>query len=94
MKLNVGVAPDYPDFMINGTPPCATTDPEIFFPERGAGGIGEYGIVTAKRLCRSCDYQSACLTWAIEHDETGIWGGTTEKERRPLKRKLKQSLAS
>lgn len=89
--LNVTIASNYPDFMVNGTPDCATTDPDIFFPERGSGGQGEYATITAKRICRSCSYKTECLEWAIENGETGIWGGTTEKDRRYLKRQFKNN---
>ena len=60
---------------------CAQTDPEAFFPEKG-GSTRE-----AKRVCRSCEVRAECLEYALEHDERfGIWGGTSERERRRLKR--------
>lgn len=55
---------------------CATTDPTSFFPELG-GTLSE-----AKKLCRRCDVQAECLTYAIEHGERfGVWGGLGERER-------------
>lgn len=36
----------------------------------------------AKNICRGCKVLSNCLAYAIKHDEKGIWGGTTENERR------------
>jgi WhiB family redox-sensing transcriptional regulator len=60
---------------------CAQTDPEAFFPEKG-GSTRE-----AKKVCRTCEVQSECLEYALEHDERfGIWGGLSERERRRLKR--------
>jgi WhiB family redox-sensing transcriptional regulator len=54
---------------------CRTTDPEIFFQDE----------VTAKLICRECPVRAACLDWALEHNETGVWGATTELERYRLK---------
>jgi WhiB family transcriptional regulator, redox-sensing transcriptional regulator len=39
----------------------------------------------AKAICRACPAQETCLAWAIRHRELfGIWGGTTELERRVM----------
>ena len=60
---------------------CAETDPEAFFPEKGGS------VRAAKRTCRACEVRAECLDYALEHDERfGIWGGTSERERRRLKR--------
>ncbi|UPK77126.1 WhiB family transcriptional regulator [Nocardioidaceae bacterium SCSIO 66511] len=55
----------------------------------------------ATNVCRSCPVASQCLTEALQNDiEWGIWGGTTEPERRRLafdlrtgRRSLSQILA-
>lgn len=61
---------------------CRDKDPDIFFPGDG-GGIGE-----AKRICRTCPAQKACLDYALTHGEDkGIWGGTSERERRRILRR-------
>lgn len=60
---------------------CAQTDPEIFFPEKG-GSVKE-----AKEMCGSCDVRAECLAYALRnHERFGIWGGLSERERRPLLR--------
>ena len=60
---------------------CAQTDPEAFFPEKG-GSVRE-----AKAVCRSCEVRIECLDYALENDiRFGIWGGTSERERRQLRR--------
>jgi WhiB family redox-sensing transcriptional regulator len=60
---------------------CAQTDPEAFFPEKG-GSTRE-----AKRVCTRCEVRDECLEYALAHDERfGIWGGTSERERRRLRR--------
>ncbi|MBL7487054.1 WhiB family transcriptional regulator [Frankia sp. AgW1.1] len=61
---------------------CAQTDPEAYFPEKG-GSTRE-----AKRICSGCEVQSECLEYALANDERfGIWGGTSERDRRKLKRR-------
>ena len=60
---------------------CAQTDPELFFPEKG-GSTRE-----AKALCRRCPVRDDCLDYALAHDARfGIWGGTSERDRRRMKR--------
>jgi WhiB family redox-sensing transcriptional regulator len=60
---------------------CAQTDPESFFPEKG-GSVRE-----AKRICAGCEVRAECLEYALAQDERfGIWGGLSERERRPLRR--------
>lgn len=62
---------------------CAQTDPELFHPDKG-GSTRE-----AKRICRRCLVRADCLDYALTHQERfGIWGGTSERERRKLLRLL------
>jgi WhiB family transcriptional regulator, redox-sensing transcriptional regulator len=61
-------------------------DADLFFPV-GTIGPALPQIDEAKRICRACPAQAACLAWAIDHGVTsGVWGGTTEEERRALRR--------
>lgn len=58
---------------------CAQTDSELFFPERGNQNRA------AKAVCAQCPVSDECLDYALAHGESyGIWGGTTERERRAL----------
>jgi WhiB family redox-sensing transcriptional regulator len=58
---------------------CAETDPEAFFPEKGES------TRAARRVCASCGVQQLCLDYALRHREQfGIWGGTSEQERRRI----------
>jgi hypothetical protein len=82
MTIDVIVSTRFPVFISDEIPVCATTDPEAFFPEKGLGG--QRSVKLAKSMCRSCPYTVKCLQWAIDNKETGIWGGTTEKERRRM----------
>lgn len=36
------------------------------------------------RACKTCPVQQACLEWAIENDEEGVWAGTTRPQRRRM----------
>src|ERR687891_677404 len=44
-------------------------------------------IETAKAVCRACDVQRDCLDYALTtNQDSGIWGGTSEEERRAIRR--------
>lgn len=58
---------------------CAQTDPDAFFPEKG-GSVRE-----AKRICAGCPVRAECLEDALANNEQyGVYGGLSERERRPL----------
>jgi WhiB family redox-sensing transcriptional regulator len=61
---------------------CMGVDPDLFFPERGAS------TREAKNVCKECPVKGQCLDYALKTGERfGIWGGTSERERRKLRRK-------
>jgi WhiB family redox-sensing transcriptional regulator len=65
---------------------CRDTSPDLFFPI-GTTGPAIEQIAQAKAVCRSCDAQSACLEFALStNQDSGVWGGTSEEERRKLRR--------
>ncbi|MDQ4149349.1 MAG: WhiB family transcriptional regulator [Actinomycetota bacterium] len=60
---------------------CVEVDPEIFFPERGGSSRA------ARAVCNECSVRIECLKYALANREQfGIWGGTSERERRRLRR--------
>lgn len=68
---------------------CRDEDPELFFP-LGDSGPALMQIEDAKAVCRSCAVVSECLSWALESgQESGIWGGMSEGERRALRRRTR-----
>lgn len=81
----------YPDFESKGLPPCRTTDAEIYFPEVGTSQNPQ-DVKVAKRLCNDeCPYKAECLQYAVDtSQEFGIWGGTTQKMRRRIRRQPEQ----
>ena len=65
---------------------CRDTDPDLFFPV-GTTGPAIEQIENAKAVCRVCDVQKQCLDFALTtNQDSGIWGGTSEEERRALRR--------
>ncbi len=65
---------------------CRHTEPDLFFPI-GTTGPAVDQIDAAKGVCRSCEAQEPCLDFALAtNQESGVWGGTSEEERRKLRR--------
>ncbi len=72
---------------------CRDVDPELFFPI-GNTGPAILQIEEAKQVCRRCDVSAACLRWALESgQESGVWGGMGEDERRALRRSHRRALS-
>ncbi|MFG3550512.1 WhiB family transcriptional regulator [Streptomyces sp. NPDC047725] len=66
---------------------CRTEDPDLFFPI-GATGPALLQTEQAKAVCRRCPVREQCLQWALDTGQSlGVWGGTSENERRALKRR-------
>jgi WhiB family redox-sensing transcriptional regulator len=66
---------------------CLDEDPELFFPI-GTTGPAATQVEQAKVVCRRCPAVEPCLTWALDTgQDAGVWGGTSEDERRALKRR-------
>jgi WhiB family transcriptional regulator, redox-sensing transcriptional regulator len=62
---------------------CYGLDPELFHPERGAS------TSNARAVCAACAVRPDCLRWAItNHEHFGVWGGTSERERRRIRHRL------
>ena len=65
---------------------CRNTEPDLFFPV-GTTGPAVDQIDAAKRVCRSCEALEPCLDFALAtNQESGVWGGTSEEERRKLRK--------
>ena len=57
-------------------------DPELFFPV-GTQGAALVQVAAARSVRRRCRVESDCLGWGLAKPQlSGVWGGTTEAERR------------
>ncbi|MCB1340268.1 MAG: WhiB family transcriptional regulator, partial [Pseudooceanicola sp.] len=62
-------------------------DPELFFPVGNTGPAVDQ-IEKAKAVCATCTVTEICLQYALESgQDSGVWGGLSEDERRALKRR-------
>lgn len=69
---------------------CRQSDPELWM-SKSAHHQSE-----ARAICLSpCPVQQKCLAYAIERQEHfGVWGGSTEKERRQIRRRQRERVLS
>ncbi|GAB3571671.1 WhiB family transcriptional regulator [Amycolatopsis endophytica] len=69
---------------------CRDEDPELFFPVSEMGP-GARQVARAKAVCASCPVRAECLAYALDAGlDNGIFGGTTEQERRSLIRQSRR----
>jgi len=65
---------------------CSGYPNTLFFPS--SDETDERSVKKAKGICAVCPVMEDCLQYALETNQrSGIWGGTTEKERKSLRRK-------
>lgn len=61
---------------------CRDMDPDVFFPANSDEAA------EAQRVCFGCAVRYDCLEFALEtRVRFGIWGGTTDKQRRSMLRR-------
>lgn len=72
------------DWLADGA--CRDEDPELFFPITSQGPAIRQ-ILAAKDVCARCTVRPECLRCALEDTHSyGVWGGTTEEERKRMRR--------
>jgi len=65
---------------------CSGYPNTLFFPSSDARD--DASVAKAKAICSVCPVADDCLAYALETNQrSGIWGGTSEKERKSLRRK-------
>ena len=65
---------------------CRDSNPDLFFPI-GTTGVALDQIDAAKEVCEACPVSRPCLEFALAtNQEAGVWGATTEEERRKLRK--------
>ena len=63
---------------------CATTDPELWFPNDG----DRHAARRARELCATCPVAQQCLEFALSNGEKhGIWAGLNSDQLARLRRK-------
>jgi len=66
------------------TPVCQSF-PEAYFPTHESPIHGEEAM-WAKAMCAECPVKKLCAEFAIKWDQTGIWGGTSHRERTQIRK--------
>jgi WhiB family redox-sensing transcriptional regulator len=64
---------------VSGKEACLETEPDLFFSDFGLD------IALAKDICAECPMIAACREYAIKHENFGVWGGLSAKERKELR---------
>jgi WhiB family transcriptional regulator, redox-sensing transcriptional regulator len=65
---------------------CSGYPNTLFFPT--SDGADDANVDRAKAVCAVCPVVEDCLEYALETNQrAGIWGGTSEQERKSLRRK-------
>jgi WhiB family redox-sensing transcriptional regulator len=69
------VLPPRPVWMLSA--PCASADPDMWHDH--------LQVIAAKRICASCPYRAACLTYAVTNGiGEGTWGGLSGAQRKGM----------
>lgn len=78
-----------PEWMARGA--CQGKPPALFFRDE------EEDAGPAKEICSTCGVKAECLSYALiqskDATDAGIWGGTTPKERRAMRRRVRRARA-
>lgn len=68
---------------------CTSVPPEVFFPSDGVG------VEVARRICADCPVKEPCLEHALaERIDHGVWGGTSERERRRILKRRRDAVTA
>ena len=76
---------DYPDW--KGTPNCRSVDSEEFFVPEGSSTYRDVNRLS--KICNNCEVKKQCLDYSLKNGVFGYWGGTTEFQRKVLRKRLK-----
>lgn len=63
---------------------CVGTGTDLFFPGPNDAAAADM----ARAICESCPVRSQCYDHALRHEEFGVWAGTSERQRRQLRKQL------
>lgn len=77
----------YPLPRFTGQEPCTEVGQEMFFTPENSSALYSH-LDQLVSLCSSCSMQAECLDYALHVGVQGVWGGTTEGQRRQMRRAL------
>lgn len=64
---------------------CREVGTEFFYTEEGKEtDISVYSL--GRKICAGCRVREACLEWGVQHEEHGLWGGLTPRERQKIRK--------
>ena len=72
--------------MFNNPANCADTNTDEWFSNDATRQYENTQIL--KRICSSCLAQDECRQYSIEWNVQGYWAGTSEEQRKKIRRKL------
>lgn len=58
---------------------CLTSDPDMFTPPKPGASTRD-----PKAVCAKCEVSTECLLYALATGQSGVWGGTSDRERRKM----------
>ena len=68
---------------------CHDERPSLFFPSYGVG------VEDARHICATSPVKSPCLEYALlNRIDHGVWGGTSQRERRRILRQRRKTAAA
>ncbi len=92
VELNYEPLDKYDSYEVLSEPPtwrnksaCRGLDPNTFFVQAGQTRLANK---IKRDYCKKCPVRVSCLRYALDNNCKGIWGGTSEHERKKLGRKL------
>ena len=91
-SLNYDSLDKYHSYEVLSEPPtwrkqsaCRGLDTNMFFVNAGQT---VKATKIKKQLCKNCVVRKSCLQYALDNKCKGIWGGTSEHERKKFGKKL------
>jgi WhiB family redox-sensing transcriptional regulator len=69
---------------------CTDVYPDLFYQVEEERSTQAYDFINSLRsICTACPIWKECLSYAIENEQYGMWGGMTSQERASISDPLK-----
>ena len=76
-------------------PACHSVGADFWFPEFDIDSLSTISkeeikieLQAAKSICNTCTHKIECQRWGLNYERFGIWGGLTERDRIPIRKRL------